>query len=952
MPPGFDPYHKWLGIPPEDQPPNHYRLLAVRLFESDPDVIESAADQRMAHLRTHQAGQHSALSQKLLNEVAAAKVCLLNPEKKARYDESLRREAAAKARFEPPPVPSAPMPPASPPVATTPFAYPKPRLPVAPAISQPPVARPIPPMPLPFGGASSGAPPGSFVPPIPRAPIAAAPVPVANPVPPISVAPPVAPAAKGQEFDLESLGMGEDQLAGASGVRSRAAGQRTVAVDEYEGPSASPGAEVRRKRAARSQRNMVMAAIAIGAFLVALMVGLGIYSRSSSLSPGDADNPLGGSKETASPAKPPPADQPAAKPPRPVGSLSDSDLAELARVFPPGTSIATSSFVERNPISQGLVLHMNFEPNTVVDRDGKIFVRDLSGAGNHGMGEGLRRVTDTRFGSAIESEGGSLRLAKGLINKQREFTIAAWVHYAQRRKAWWMNEYGNLLMFGIDSSGAKIDDSSPAAIVQAFNSHDSEHRKISRFGNASRASPDWEFIAVRRQSAPDGTGALTVMTNDVSYVPDRSFPMVWGDFDSYTTLGGGQGIRLGEVLVFHRWLTKNEVQMLRRSRRIAAVSTPSEPVVTAPSSEPGRAAPDSPAPDSPAPDATASDPTASGRHVPAMNTAEPAPTKVESPEKSGTSETAATRLPVPDEVAQAKAVQALHEVYKENLAAAKSRDAMSLLSKEMLRKADESENDPAGRFALLDRARSLAIAGGDAGAALQAIDEIAKHFNVAAAPLKANSLTAILKLTGQPPDQIEADAESALVVMDELATADAYDTAVQLGNLTSSRFRHSTDPSLVRRVAMRTRLLRERQQDYTRFQKAQETLKLKPDDPDANLAAGRFLGVDKGQWESGLPLLAKGSDAVLKEAARREQAKPSATDAQLKLAELWYDRAEREPAISAKLAFQERAKHWYEIVQPNLNGAERTRAETRVGLIDRASADAQEGLRPSITRRP
>ena len=26
----FDPYHIWLGIPPEEQPPNHYRLLGCR----------------------------------------------------------------------------------------------------------------------------------------------------------------------------------------------------------------------------------------------------------------------------------------------------------------------------------------------------------------------------------------------------------------------------------------------------------------------------------------------------------------------------------------------------------------------------------------------------------------------------------------------------------------------------------------------------------------------------------------------------------------------------------------------------------------------------------------------------------------------------------------------------------------------------------------------------------
>jgi len=50
----FDPYHVWLGIPPEEQPPDHYRLLGIPALENNPDVIENAADQRMAHLRTFQ----------------------------------------------------------------------------------------------------------------------------------------------------------------------------------------------------------------------------------------------------------------------------------------------------------------------------------------------------------------------------------------------------------------------------------------------------------------------------------------------------------------------------------------------------------------------------------------------------------------------------------------------------------------------------------------------------------------------------------------------------------------------------------------------------------------------------------------------------------------------------------------------------------------------------------
>lgn len=103
----FNPYHKWLGIPPEEQPANHYRLLGIAVFESDPDVIEAAADQRMAHLRNYQAGKHSELSQKLLNEVAAAKICLLNPQKRADYDASLRAEIEAKAAETTPPSPVA-----------------------------------------------------------------------------------------------------------------------------------------------------------------------------------------------------------------------------------------------------------------------------------------------------------------------------------------------------------------------------------------------------------------------------------------------------------------------------------------------------------------------------------------------------------------------------------------------------------------------------------------------------------------------------------------------------------------------------------------------------------------------------------------------------------------------------------------------------------------------------
>src|SRR5262245_51650576 len=70
--PLFDPYHHWLSIPPEQQPPNYYQLIGVAVFEDNREVISNAADLRMAYVRTFQLGKRSSESQQLLNELSAA----------------------------------------------------------------------------------------------------------------------------------------------------------------------------------------------------------------------------------------------------------------------------------------------------------------------------------------------------------------------------------------------------------------------------------------------------------------------------------------------------------------------------------------------------------------------------------------------------------------------------------------------------------------------------------------------------------------------------------------------------------------------------------------------------------------------------------------------------------------------------------------------------------------
>ena len=158
----FDPYRIWLGIPPEEQPPNHYRLLGVGQFESDADAISNAADRQMAHVRSFQSGQYSKISQQILNELSTARVCLLSESKKATYDAQLRAQAS--------PVKTPP-----------PQSVPRPPQPVPP----PPQSVPRPPQSVP--------PPPRSVPPPPPS-TAAPPPPCEASAPPVSVPPATPPA--------------------------------------------------------------------------------------------------------------------------------------------------------------------------------------------------------------------------------------------------------------------------------------------------------------------------------------------------------------------------------------------------------------------------------------------------------------------------------------------------------------------------------------------------------------------------------------------------------------------------------------------------------------------------------------------------------------------------------------------------------------------------------------
>ena len=94
---GFDPYHRWLSIPPLEQLPTHYRLLGLQPFEASFEVIENAAERQIAHVRSFLDTPLRPYAVNLISELDVARKCLLDSEAKAAYDACLEQRASYQA---------------------------------------------------------------------------------------------------------------------------------------------------------------------------------------------------------------------------------------------------------------------------------------------------------------------------------------------------------------------------------------------------------------------------------------------------------------------------------------------------------------------------------------------------------------------------------------------------------------------------------------------------------------------------------------------------------------------------------------------------------------------------------------------------------------------------------------------------------------------------------------
>jgi formylglycine-generating enzyme required for sulfatase activity/cytoskeletal protein RodZ len=578
MPEPFDPYHRWLGISPKDQPPNHYRLLGLDHFETHPDVIEAAADQRMAHLKRFNTGKHSALAEKLLNEVAAARICLLNPAKRAIYDQALRQQQIPQAE-------------------------------------------------------------------------------------------PAANDAFLNQF-------------------------QTV------GPPAPPrppvGAAERKTKAKTKTPWIAVAGVAAGVVAVVLILVLTGPAKKGGNDALRAERTEAASKKQ----NPPPAEQRSTPPPKKQESA----------------------------------------PPTVKPES---------------------------------------------------------------------------------SPSAAKQESTPPAVKQE-----------TMPPPAQQPSPP-----AAPQKAKPPAAAVTPPPQQAAVRPKEE----------------------------------------KKEEKKAVV-----------------------------------------------------PPKSKKEEKSATTP---ARLPLPAEEARVKGLAMVHEVYKEEWAKAKTAGEKQALAKKLVEESRQSQGGAVERYALLEAAHELAMAAGDATAALDTAEEISRLYDVDTLDMKLAAVGKMLK-AAKTAGQRTAVIEPACAVVEEAARKEKFELARQLGQQLLVEARKTHDSDLMKSAAALNKRIKDQAAAFQQFQEAREKLKSSPEDAAANLAAGKYLCFTKGQWQRGLPFLAKGDDKELQQAAEMETATPpKGGDDQVNLADAWWDlgQSRRGPQ---RAQFLLHAGSWYEKAEASVtSGLLKSKIDKRLGEI-------------------
>lgn len=268
---------------------------------------------------------------------------------------------------------------------------------------------------------------------------------------------------------------------------------------------------------------------------------------------------------------------------------------------------------------------------------------------------------------------------------------------------------------------------------------------------------------------------------------------------------------------------------------------------------------------------------------------------------------------------------------KEALAGAKNGTQKSVVGN-MMYEAAKVEKGSVEKYVLLSRAKDLFTEGANVQGAFGAIDELAGLYDVKGYKLKAEAV-ALINKNGWHNEQRWRVVMAMPGVIVEAIMAEDFEAARQLAAAEMFAARLTQDADAIKEATARGIQIRDAENACGEAKKAAATIEKTPEDADANLKFGKYVCFYLGDWKSGLPMLAKGSDAALKAAVELEKESDK-----IKLGDKWWEIAAAYTGVAKANIMDRAAKMYADGVGTMEPGLGRSRVESRMEEVKKAAS--------------
>jgi hypothetical protein len=176
-------------------------------------------------------------------------------------------------------------------------------------------------------------------------------------------------------------------------------------------------------------------------------------------------------------------------------------------------------------------------------------------------------------------------------------------------------------------------------------------------------------------------------------------------------------------------------------------------------------------------------------------------------------------------------------------------------------------------------------------------------------------------------------AEAYLQLTDAAVDEKNYKMALSSAKSAETIGKKSGDASLVEKAGDLIKAIPDIEREYSGVKKAEDTLKLNPNDPEANTIVGKYLAFVDNDWDAGLKHLSRGMNGVSKIADQEMILRSAGTDdpdATCRVADLWYEQSNKSSNTLDKKRFATHAFELYQQAQTKATGLVKDKIDKRI----------------------